>query len=348
MHYLLFILFFCANICASEHHDIVWGQYIPPKVTVEELKQALKTNAPLTLKPLGGGFSGGHLYTLEYNNKQYIVRRTGGVYGPKGIAQEVAILHEANKAKICPEILYANAETGLIIMEKIDSIIPAEFCPGLIAGSDEFMEQILGHLRKMQTLKPDDRQVTQRNDLHHLQKFVDSGTLSSLPEATQKMLKNCLSWPLGSEQSLNHNDLHMRNMLYDGKKLFIIDWECAGYGPKDYDVANFCNDQVMTIEAGLACYARYLLRQPTAEETLRFSRLRVIHAATNGAHGFSHYTPDAKNPVAHLQRASPIETVRNMFFSLDRQKIDLRDKNALQACGQAWLSYALYLNSTSN
>lgn len=345
MQYLTLILLLCTTLAASEQHDIVWGQYIPPEVTVEEVSQALKTDAPIQLKPLGGGFSGGHLYTLDYNGKQYIARRTGGVYGPKGIIQEVAILKEANKAGICPDMIYANSETGLIIMEKIDSILPAEFCPGLIAASDELEKQMLAHLRKMQKLTPDHAVVTERNDLFHLKKFVDSSSFSILPEATQKMLKSCLEWPLGSEIGLNHNDLHMRNMLYDGKKLYIIDWECAGYGPKDYDVVVFCNDQVMTLEAGLAFYARYLMRTPTADEAKRFSRLRVINAATNGGHGFSHYTPGAKNPVAYLERSSPIETVRNLFFALDRKKIDLHEESALQACGDAWLKYALYLNS---
>lgn len=345
MHCILLILLLCSSLAAAEQHDIVWGEYLPPAVTVEEISQALKTDAPLMLKSLSGGFSGGHLYTLDYNNKQYIVRRTGGVYGPKGIAQEVAILKEANKTGICPDMIYANAETGLIIMEKIDSLLPPEFCPGLITGSDELTEQILCHLREIQKLKPNEAIVTERNDLFHLQKFVNSSTFSVLPETMQQILKSCLEWPIGSERSLNHNDLHMRNMLYDGKKLFIIDWECAGYGPKDYDLALFCNDQVMTLEAGLVLYARYLMRTPTAEEGNRFNRLRVINAATNGAHGFSHYTPGAKNPVAYLERASPIETLRNLFFALDRKTIDLREENALQACGEAWLSFALYLHS---
>lgn len=345
MQYLLLILLLCTTLAASEQHDIVWGQYIPPEVTVEEVSQALKTDMPLKLKPLGGGFSGGHLYTLDYNNRQYIVRRTGGVYGAKGITQEVAILQEANKTGICPEMIYANAETGLIIMERIDSILPAEFCPGLITGSDELTEQILCHLREIQKLKPDEAVVTERNDLFHLQKFVNSSSLAILPEVMQHMLKSCLEWPLGAERGVNHNDLHMRNMLYDGKKLFIIDWECAGYGPKDYDIALFCNDQVMTLEAGLALYARYLMCTPTAGEATRFNRLRVINAATNGAHGFSHYRPGAKNPVAYLERASPIETVRNLFFALDRKKIDLREECALQACGEAWFRFALYLYS---
>ncbi|MBS0635023.1 MAG: phosphotransferase [Verrucomicrobia bacterium] len=345
MHYIFFILFLWTSFAAAEQHEIVWGQYIPPEVTVRDVREILNTNAPIELKPLGGGFSGGHLYTLDCNNKQYIVRRTGGVFGPKGIKQEVAILHEMNKTGICPKMLYADDTTGLIIMEKIDSILPAEFAPGLIACSDELIEQLLSHLRKMHKIALDESVVTERNDLFHLKKFANLPSLSGLSEAMQTMLHSCLTWQLGPERQLNHNDLHMRNMLYDGKKLYLIDWECAGYGPKDYDLAGFCNNQVMTLESGLTLYARYLMRKPTAEEALRFNRLRVINAATNGAHGYSHYNRNAKNPVEHLKRGSSLESVRNMFFALDRKKIDLREECALQACGEAWLNYALYLYS---
>ncbi|MCE5293169.1 MAG: phosphotransferase [Chlamydiales bacterium] len=343
MQYLILILMLCSQLVASEQHEIVWGQYLPPEVSVEEVSQALKTSAPLTLEPLGGGFSGGHLYILHYNNKQYIVRRTGGVFGPKGIQQEIAILMEANKAGICPDILYMNAETGLIIMEKIDSLFPAEFCPGLMTSSDEMMNQMLGHLRSIQKLKPDADVVTKRNDLFYVKKFISTPQVSTLSSEIQKMLADCLVWELGTDLAINHNDLHMRNILYDGKKLFIIDWECAGYGPKDYDVANFCNDQVMTKEAGLAFYERYLERAPTNEEMLRFKRLRVIHAVTNAAHGYAHFKPGLK--IFQMEQASPLETVRNLFFSLDRKKIDLRTESALAACGIAWFNYALYLNS---
>ena len=236
-----------------------------------------------------------------------------------------------------------NAETGLIIMEKIDSLFPAEFCPGLMTSSDELMNQMLVHLRSIQKLKPDGNVVTSRNDLFHLKKFMSSPQVHTLSSEVQNMLKDCLKWQLAAEIAINHNDLHMRNILYDGKKLFIIDWECAGYGPKDYDVANFCNDQVMTIKAGLAFYERYLEREPTNEEIVYFKRLRVIHAATNGAHGYTHFKPGLKG--FEMQHTSTLETVRNLFFCLDRKKIDLRNDSALAACGIAWFNYALYLNS---
>ncbi|MBS0655309.1 MAG: phosphotransferase, partial [Verrucomicrobia bacterium] len=268
-----------------------------------------------------------------------------GIFGTKGIAQEVAILQEANRASISPKLLYASSETGLIIMEKIENILPAEFSPGLITASDDLVEQLLQHVRRLQSLTIDQACVTDRNDRFHLQKGVKVADMASLPKATQTMLEECLAWPVETEKVLNHNDLHTRNLLYDGKKLFIIDWECAGWGPRDADVAAICNGQVMTREAGLAFYARYLQRSPTAEEAMRFTRLRVMNAATNGMHGYVHYKPGAKNPLAHLQRPSCIETVRNMILYLDRGKIDIKDDDALQACGLAWLQYAVYLNS---
>ncbi|MBS0655369.1 MAG: hypothetical protein JSR46_06320, partial [Verrucomicrobia bacterium] len=76
MRYLIYILLLCGQLAADEQHDIVWGQYTPPEVTVEEVVSVMKLTSPIELKPLGGGYSGGHIYTFCCNNSQYIARRT--------------------------------------------------------------------------------------------------------------------------------------------------------------------------------------------------------------------------------------------------------------------------------
>ncbi len=346
MHcYICIFLVVSGHFLFAEQHDIVWGEYIPPQITQEEVASALKSKEAITLKPLNGGFSGGHIYSFTYNGSEYIARRTGGVYGQKGIAQEVAILVEANKSGLLPKMVYANSETGLIIMEKIDNLLPSEFCPGLIASSEQFLDQMAQAIWKIKSLQPDKAYVTERHDLYHLKKALDVVDISALPAHVQNTLRESISWPVEKEAQINHNDLHTRNLLYDGKNLYVIDWECAGWGPVDADVANFCNSQVMTKEAGLSFYARYLKRTPSQEEAERFRRQRVISALTNGMHGFSHWKAQGKNPLQHLMRESALESVKNLFFSLDRGKIDLRDDDALGACGLAWLHYASYLNN---
>lgn len=49
MRHLILILFLCEYHAASEQHDIVWGQYVPPQVTVEEVASALETTLPMQL-----------------------------------------------------------------------------------------------------------------------------------------------------------------------------------------------------------------------------------------------------------------------------------------------------------
>jgi len=345
MHYFIFIfLLLFGQTKADVQHEIVWGEYSPPPISQEEAVAALQTTDVIDLQPMSGGFSGGHIYSFSFNNKQYIARRTGGVFGPQGAAQEIAILHEANKAKIVPHMLYANGDTGLIIMEKIDNILPAEFCPGFMHASDDLADQLIAHIRQIQKLKPDSAVVSDRHDLFNLKRCLESADLGMLPTHIQVMLKECQSWPKEQTLVLNHNDLHTRNLLYDGQKLFIIDWECAGWGPVDYDVASFCNGQVMTREAGLSFYARYLARAPTKDEAARFMRLRVLNAATSGMYGYCYMKPSMKEPFEQLRKKSSLEAVRNLLLSLDRGKIDLRDEEAFACCGFAWLGYASYLN----
>lgn len=344
MCYFVFLFLLLGQLAASEQHQIVWGQYVPPQVTACEVASALKSNQPVELKAIGGGYSGGHLYSMHLDNTDYIIRRTGGVYGPVGIPQEVAIVEEASLAGICPKLYYANAATGLMIMEKIDNILPSEFSPRLLTATPEILAQMAAHLRAIKKLNPDSGIVTNRFDSVFFKTAVDSIDKELLPATERKTIEEILSWPIDTAQKVvTHNDLHGRNLLYDGKKLYIIDWEMAGWGPPDHDVACFCNFQTMTYEEGMAFYTLYLERKATNDEAKRFHRLRIMHAATCGMHGFSHCKPGATDPMAHLRSESAIDTLRNVLFYLDRGKVDLRDDNALQACGLSWLQFATYL-----
>lgn len=344
MCYILFFLLFVGQLTAHEQHKIIWGDYKPPHVTACEVATALESDKTIELVPLSGGFSGGHLYSFCVNGSDYIARRTGGVYGPKGVPQEVAIVVEANNAGICPKLCYANAETGLLIMNKIDNILPSEFSPGLFLASPDLLTKMAEHLRSLKKLKPDPSTITDRFEQVLLEEAVQSIDKNSLPATEQKTVEEILSWPIDKSQKVvTHNDLHGRNLLYDGKKLYIIDWEMAGWGPPDYDVACFCNFQVMTYQEGIEFYRLYLESVPTKEQLKRFTRMRIIHAATCGMHGFSHFRPGANDPISHLRSESCITTLRNVLFYLDRGKIDLNNKDALQACGLTWLQFATHL-----
>ena len=344
MCYLVFFIFLLGQLAANEQHQIVWGQYLPPQVTAKEVASALETQESIDLKPIGGGFSGGHLYSLRLNNTDYIVRRTGGVYGPKGAPQEVAIIKEASKLGICPKLYYANSETGLIIMEKIDNILPPEFCPRMLLSTPELLEQMAAHLRSLNKLKLDKSCITDRFEMVIFKEAAESIDKSPLSAAELKTVEEVLSWPVDkSQRVITHNDVHCRNLLFDGKKLYIIDWEMAGWGLPGYDLAGFCNFQVMTREEGIAFYTMYVEREATSEEIAQFMRLRVIHAATCGMQGFSYSKPDAKDPIAHLRSESIVSTLRNVLLYLDRGKIDLKDNASLQALGITWLQFATYL-----
>ncbi|MBM3548959.1 MAG: choline kinase [Alphaproteobacteria bacterium] len=72
-----------------------------------------------------------------------------------------------------------------------------------------------------------------------------------------------------------HNDLLPANLIDDGKRLWLIDWEYAGYGSPLFDLGNLASNSRYEDDAWHALLAAYHDRAPDATLLCRADAMRV-------------------------------------------------------------------------
>jgi thiamine kinase-like enzyme len=152
-----------------------------------------------------------------------------------------------------------------------------------------------------------------------------------------------IKWPRGKEV-LSHNDIHTRNFLHDGNKLYLIDWEMAGFGPEFYDVAMFANMQAMTNEDGREFLNLYLQKRASSNEYLEFVAMRQLQAMTFAIFNLLGAKQSENYELKALHKSSAPQTVRNFLFAFDSGLIDIKNPNHLYENALAQLRYANYFD----
>lgn len=64
---------------------IVYGVYSPPDLGIKDFRNIFKDKKIVSWKKISGRFSGAHLYQVDVDGHQYIIRSTGGIFGKAGI-----------------------------------------------------------------------------------------------------------------------------------------------------------------------------------------------------------------------------------------------------------------------
>ena len=104
-------------------------------------------------------------------------------------------------------------------------------------------------------------------------------SISSLPKhfsqavaSVQLVFMSLLPW-LEEHATYCHGDFHKDNALYDGKRVFLIDWETVAWGDPLLDVVKF--SLTLESEDRIKLYAEYLGNEPTAKQLAHFHLIDI-------------------------------------------------------------------------
>ncbi len=182
-------------------------------------------------------------YILEYADKKFILRiaQDYPVLGVNRI-KEIEISRQANIAEFSPKIIYEYHENGvyLIVMEYIPApAIDLSYC-------DENLSKIANILYKIHHNMGDfiKNKNHQFNVWHAINLYYEYCT--QFEYSKQFPLQKCLEIAQKCQLKFTdknlifgHNDCLLGNFIDDGQKLWVIDWEYAGFGTKFFDLAGF-------------------------------------------------------------------------------------------------------------
>ncbi|MGL4571050.1 MAG: phosphotransferase [Clostridium sp.] len=214
----------------------------------------------ITYEPLNGGLTN-VTYKVKVDNKFYVLRINGNQSEYIGLSRETeqdAII-EASKLGIAPTILLVKNRKDYLITEFIEgkSLEQEEVC------NIEFIKKITETLIKIHSIKGVERKCSPFN---LIRKYLSTAKdlKVNLPDNLHKYLVRMNEIEIKrseDKENINkycHNDYHSGyNMLLNGEKLIVIDWELSGIGDTFFDLATISSDNRFTIKEDIVLLESY-------------------------------------------------------------------------------------------
>ena len=208
--------------------------------------------------PLGGGITNVN-FTVDDAGERYVVRigediPVHGVYR----ANELASARAAHAAGISPEIVHA--EPGVLVMRWVDG---RTLGPEDVREPDN-LDRIVGTVQRChREIPPRFRGATPifwvfqvvRDYARTLREGGSrmTGQLDDLLRRTAHL--ESVAGPV--EIVFGHNDLHAANFIDDGDRIWLIDWEYAGFNSPLYDLGGFAANNELDVARERRLMERY-------------------------------------------------------------------------------------------
>jgi thiamine kinase-like enzyme len=245
-------------------------------VLLSELEPLL---GPVTTppQPLDGGFTNRN-YRVGLGGEPYVVRVCGKNSGVLGIDRH----HECEATRIA---------AGLGVAPDVVAFLPGEDClvtryvTGAPLGEGElrqepFLSQIARMLRTVHdgppfpgtfdafTVVVEHRDVIVARGGREPEQYADAARAAAL-------IAGALSGPDHVAVPC-HNDLLAGNVLRDGDRLALVDWEYAGMNDRFFDLANLAVNNGLTPDDEARLLSVYFDEPPTGRHLAELSLMRIM------------------------------------------------------------------------
>lgn len=194
------------------------------------------------VKPLTGGLSGALIYKIRVGGVAYLLRIEGARDAFRDPARWYGCMRLAAAALLAPRVRYADADDEVTIMEFIPERSLSLDYPG--SRTDLVVEaaQAVRALHAAPAFPPLVDYMEAMAAL--IARFRSFGLLAT--EATDEVLglygKLAAAYRTADGDMVSsHNDLNPRNILYDGARLWFVDWESSFLADRYVDLATLAN-----------------------------------------------------------------------------------------------------------
>lgn len=236
------------------------------------LLETFNTAVPEEITLLQGGLSAAPVYKLIVNGLPYILKLSDAMVEPD-LPTCMAI---AAAGGIAPPVQYVNHGAGITITSFIASM-PLH---GAFTSAETLLPQLAKTIRSVHELplfsKESNMVVTVDGLIHQ---FKASGMLQgpAYNECFEKygLIRNHYPWEHPDKVS-SHNDLNPNNMIFDGQKIWVIDWDAAFKNDRYADLAIIANFYVSNDDHELIFLENYFGVRPSAVQQARFFIMRQI------------------------------------------------------------------------
>lgn len=192
-----------------------------------------------TLRRIGTGLSGAVLYRVEAQGGSFVLKVAAADEPTEAWQQKLSLLQLAASAGLAPRVVHVDEPQRAVLSEWVeDRSFPGFYHePSSHAAA---LEQLGALVRRVHAL-PLPAAVTAQEPRDVLS--TSWAGLSALPvpgfvsEAMERLLGEEAP-PSDRAAVLSHNDVNPTNLIYDGQRLLLLDWDSAGPNEPFYDLAS--------------------------------------------------------------------------------------------------------------
>ena len=235
----------------------------------------LGSTAIAGIRPVAGGVSGAPVFLIEAGMHRFVLRMEGPA-DPQRNPHQYASMRIAADAGIAPRIHYLSERDQIVMMDFVEDR-PLEEFPG---GSQALAEAVGAMLTKLQRLPRFPGFMDYPDLVDRLWAHVCRTELfvpGLLDEASQRLAEVRNAFELRREEYVSsHNDFLPRNLLFDGKRLWLIDWENAYRNDPLVDVATALDNFAPSPELEERLLQAWLGRAPDSQLRDRLVLMRAL------------------------------------------------------------------------
>jgi thiamine kinase-like enzyme len=228
-------------------------------------------------EPLGGGITNTNFVVRDHGER--FVVRIGDDIPEHGVMRfnEIAAARAAHAAGISPEVVYS-AE-GVFVMRFIEgrTLTEQDIC------EPNYLERILPLLRTCHNEIPKyfKGPALVFWPFHVCRNYI----LTAREGNTRRMgllprfedMNEVLETAIGEIKLVfGHNDLLAANFIDDGERLWLLDWDYAGYNTELFDLANLSSNNAFSTELDEILLEGYYQQSETERLLRRFTAMKCI------------------------------------------------------------------------
>jgi tRNA A-37 threonylcarbamoyl transferase component Bud32 len=264
---------------------------------------------PMTaLTTVGGGASGALIYRVGVDDRSYLLRletRRGAMRNP----HQYTCMQTAAEAGVAPSLLCVDDAAGVAIMDFVPAR-PLQDYPGGPVALARDLGRLVGRLQSTPVFP---HLTDYFSAIDRMLGYVRSSTVFApgLLDAHGEgftRIRAAYPWDAAALVS-SHNDPNPRNIIFDGQRLWLVDWETAYRNDPLTDVAILVDNLASRPEQADALLHGWLGRVPDRALRARLLLMRLVTRLYYAALGFTVFASTPRNgpPDADLRAPSPDE-----------------------------------------